>query len=161
MIKEELHIFLKAETRQLLELAKSRSLYPVSENCLYITSKIENNSNENFLEVRKLRKRKNRDKKPRFLNEVVTELSHLYEDLYDLNLFIYKSSKNISLIEIQYFLKSSLDKEYHKKVGQDSPMIHSKLAIPPYVKGDKQRFNLNWELDGFKHRWKLFWWKIS
>ncbi|MBN8851371.1 MAG: hypothetical protein J0H07_05890 [Sphingobacteriales bacterium] len=42
-------------------------------------------------------------------------------------------------------IKSSLDNDYRKKVFNDPPMLHLKVAIPPWATDKKEKFNINWE----------------
>ena len=61
----------------------------------------------NFYECAKIRKRINDKKIPKSVSEIVADLSDIYENLYDINLHIYKSLKDKKIIEIRYFLKTS------------------------------------------------------
>ena len=86
------------------------------------------------------------------------ELMLLYDDLYDVNLYIYKALKDKTIIDIRYFLKSSLDKDYLEKVKDKKPMLHCKIVQPPYIHyKSKEKFDVNWDLGGMRYYWNLFW----
>jgi len=36
-------------------------------------------------------------------------------------------------------------------------MFHCKVAIPPYQKNKSEKYDVNWELGGVRHEWKMFW----
>jgi hypothetical protein len=95
------------------------------------------------------------------LNEIVLELSNIYYHIYDLNFYVYKSTKKNTIIQINYFLKSSLDEKLYDNINDFEPMIHSKVDIPPYRKDEFQKFDINWKLGGLKHLWKMFWYKLK
>ncbi len=63
-------------------------------------------------------------------------------------------------MEIEILEKSELDVEYRKTVLNDSPMLHCKVAIPPYSNFDKKdKFDINWQIGTFEYKWKMFWWR--
>lgn len=156
---ENLHDDLKNATERLLEIARSQSWNSISSNCLFIISEIKDFSHNNLFELRKTRKRENERKKPLPLERIVDELYAGYENIYDINLYIYKSTRELTIVEVKYYPKSSLDKEYFEKVKDNPPMLHSKVALPPYSEDGKSKFDINWELGGFRHNWKMYWWK--
>ena len=159
MTKENLHNDLKDATVKLLELARDHSWNTISDNCLYIISEIKNSTGKSFFEQRKIRKKINQNKEPKPLQLIVMELAAIYEYLYDVNLYIYKATSNSTVVEIQFYPKSSLDKDYLEKVKNNEPMLHAKVAIPSYSNESKSKFDINWELGGFGHGWKMYWWR--
>lgn len=158
MKKVTLEKDIKEATGHLLDIARSYSIHPISSECVYILSVIKNAVNDNFIALRKTRRSENKKKSPKTLDQIVADLYDLYEDLYDVNLYVYKSSPKLTIVEIQYYPKSSLDKDYLEKVRYDEPMLHCKINLPPYAKSSGLKFDINWEFGGFKHHWKLFWW---
>ena len=76
--------------------------------------------------------------------------------MYDVNLYIYKSSKDLTVIDIRYYQKSSLGKDYRQKVRDNPPMIHSKVAIPAWLLNKNEKFDINWERKLWLIKWKLF-----
>jgi len=159
MNKENLHNDLKEAIENLLGMARNHSWNAVSDNCLYIISEIKDSTGKNFFEQRKIRKKLNRNKEPKPLQVIVSELESIYENLYDVNLYVYKSTTRLTVVEIQFYLKTSLDKDYFQKVKNNEPMLHCKVAIPPYSNDDKSKFDINWELDGLRHKWRMYWWR--
>ena len=43
-------------------------------------------------------------------------------------------------------------------------MLHCKIAIPPYqnknIDNNKDKFDVNWELGGWRHQWNWFCWRM-
>jgi len=142
----------------LLDLAKKSTFNRISENCVFILSEIEGNY-MSFSEQKDIRKTKNDKKIPRLLEEISPDLLSMYTAIYDFNLYVYKSTQRETIIEIQYYLKSSLDEHFRKTIAENVPMLHCKVAIPPYitVNGKKEKFDINWEHNTLSHRWKMFW----
>lgn len=159
MSKENLEKDLKDATSKLLELARESAWNTISDECLYIISETRDDIADDFFTLKKIRKQENEKKTPVPLRQIITELENFYDDLYDVNLFIYRSLPNTTIVEIQYYPKSTLDMEFYEKVRGNSPMLHCKVALPPYRKDNNPKFDINWELGGFRHRWNLFWWR--
>ena len=159
MDKENLHNDLTEGTEKLLGMARDHSWNPISNNCLYIISEIKDSNGKNFFEQRKIRKKVNRNKEPKELQVVVSELNCIYENLYDVNLYVFESTSKQTVVEMQFYPKSSLDRDYLEKIKNNAPMLHCKVAIPPYSNDDKSKFDINWELGGFRHNWKMYWWR--
>lgn len=129
-------------------MAKDYCWNEISDNCFFILSEIKSND-KNFLEKRIERKKTNDRKSLKSFEQIVKELNEIYYSLYDVNFYVYKSEKLKTIIEIQYFLKSSLDKEFFEKVKTNEPMIHCKIANPNYQEDSKEKFDINWEHGGF------------
>ena len=154
--KNNLEPILKEATSILLEMASNSCWNKISENTSYISSEIVNNK-QHFSKKRIKRKKINDKKTPKSLAQITTELKAIYENLYDINLLIYKSKKKNTIIEIQYYPKSSLEPDFYKTVKDNEPMLHCKLPIPPYQKRKTEKYDVNWELGGIRHGWHLFW----
>lgn len=146
-------------TKSLLKLATERCVNKISENLLFILSNENEVKTENFIISRKERGIINSKKNPKNIAEIFKELSDVYEKIYDLNLYVFKSEKNKTIIEIRYFLKSELEAEYLKTVINNPAMLHCKIDLPPYRKNEEEKFDINWHLGGIIHNWKNFWWK--
>ncbi|WP_221417975.1 hypothetical protein, partial [Fulvivirga kasyanovii] len=65
------------------------------------------------------------------------------------------------IIEVQYYLKSSLEKDYLEDVRNNDPMLHCKVAIPPYLTNNQHKFDINWQLGGIRYQWQLLWWRLK
>jgi hypothetical protein len=144
---------------KLLEMAKQSCWNNISNNFVYILSNINEVEGKNFFIRRINRKKINERKKTKNLIEAINELNVFYENIYDINLFIYKTTKHKTTIEICYFLKSDLDTDFAKTIINNSAMLHCKIAKPPYLVNDKEKFDINCELGGIIHNWKMFLWK--
>jgi len=91
-----------------------------------------------------MKKKENDLKIPLTLQQQMPTLQEPYENFYDINLHIYRATKNLTIIDIRYYPKSSLDKEYRQKVIPNEPMFHYKTATPPWLSGKKIKFDINW-----------------
>jgi hypothetical protein len=160
--KATLHDHLAQATVYLLETARESSWNTITDKCLYITSEIEN-STRDFCDLRKLSKQKNDQKVPRPLANVMPELLSLYANLHDINLYVYRAERNITIIEIACYLKTSLDAEYRKTIINDPPMLHCKVPIPNYsaLKERNKKFDINWQLNPLNHRLRVVWMRIK
>ena len=128
----------------LLKMAKELTTNKISDNCQFILSEIINIDTTSH-EERRQRILENNKKIPVAFSEILPVLQQLYENLYDINLFIYKSSKKLTVIDIRYYPKLSLDEGYRQKVFNNPPMLHCKVAIPPWLFDKNEKFNINWE----------------
>ena len=130
-------------------------------------SEIDESNGKNIFERAKIQKKVNEKKSPKQLSEIVADLTKIYDNLYDINLYIYKSLPNKTIIEIRYFLKTSHTAEFYPTIQNNEPMLHCKVAIPPYVAKEpnstekQELFDVNWELGGFRHEWNKFLWKAK
>lgn len=158
--KENLEKQLKEGTTILLEMARNSCSNKISNHTSYILSEIKINQS-NLEQRQKERKILNSKKKPVTLKEASEKLKEIYGNLYDINLFVYQSKKTNTLIEIRYFLKSSLDIDFFKTIENTPPMLHCKIEVPPYTTNKIKKYDINWHLGGIKHEWNLFWNKIQ
>ncbi|MGG9963556.1 hypothetical protein [Ferruginibacter sp. SUN106] len=140
----------------LLELAREVTWNKISGHCKFIVSEIKN-SEGNFHEQRRKRKKENDLKIPLTLQELMPALQQLYENFYDINLYIYRVTKNLTIIDIRYYPKSSLELEYRQQVANNKPMLHCKVTIPAWVSDKKNKFDINWEHKEWLIHWKLYW----
>jgi hypothetical protein len=160
-MESKVELEIETATKSLLKLANECCKNKISENLLFILSNENEAKGENFEIIRNERCRINSKKKPKQINEIFKELSNIYEKIYDLNLYILKSEKNRTIIEIRYYLKTELQAEFLETVVNNPAMLHCKIELPPYRKNDKEQFDINWHLGGIIHNWKNFWKKKS
>jgi hypothetical protein len=157
--KNNLELNLKEATSSLLEMARNSCWNKISDNTSYIISEIINDE-RNFFDKRIERKKANERKKAKSLEQITADLKDIYENLYDINLYIYKSEKESTIIEIQYYPKSSLESDFYETVKENNPMLHCKVGLPHYRKNETEKFDVNWELGGILHEWNKFLGKI-
>lgn len=160
MKKENLEQNLIDATSSLLEMARNSCWNKISGNTSYLISKIKNDE-LNAFDKRKERKKENEKRITKSLKQISTELKAIYENLYDINLYIYKSEKENTIIEIQYFPKSSLESDFYETIKYNEPMLHCKIGIPPYVNNKSEKYDVNWELGGMRYELNLFWWRMK
>lgn len=144
---------------RLLEIARSLTWNNISENHKFILTEIKDCS-ENFHEQRKINKQLNDKKNPVSLTELMPTLRQLYDDFYEINLQIYKATKGLTIIDFRFFPKSSIDQEYKEKILNRAPMLHCKVAHPPWLLDKNEKFDINWEHYEGLNRLRLFWLKL-
>ena|SRR5690554_270424 len=151
-------IDIKELSDKLIELVRNSCWNDFSNSYAYIISEIVNDD-KNFFEKRIERKKQNSKKRLLNIEQAREEIDKIYENLYDVNFYVYKATKNKTIIEIQYYPKSSLDKDYFEKVKENEPMLHCKVSIPIYLQNDKEKFDVNWELGGIRYKWNMLLYK--
>ncbi|AEV97452.1 hypothetical protein A4D02_35760 [Niastella koreensis] len=147
---------IKEAVPKLLDLARELTGNDISDNCKFILTEIKDSS-ENFHVQRLLRKKENDKKAPTTFSDLMPTLQNLYDNLYDINLHVYRAKKQLTIVDIRYYSKSSLDQEYRQKVLHVPPMLHCKVAQPPWLTDKKEKFDINWEHKQWLTNWKLFW----
>ncbi len=158
MKKENLYKEISDAVQSLLKMARESSFNNISDNCKFIISEIKH-SDKNYFEQNKIRKKDNDKKTPKPLTDTIVELETMYENLYDVNLYVYKADSHSTIIEIQYFPRSSHDIDYQKISATQETMLHCKVAVPAYASDNKEKFDINWQLGTLNHKWKMFWWQ--
>lgn len=167
MKKAELEKKISDATSSLIDMATDMCWNKISRNCEYIMSKIDESIGINSAERAKIQKKVNEKKTPKLLKVIVVELKEMYENLYDINLHIYKSLPHKTIVEIRYFLKTSHTVEFYPSIIDNEPMLHCKVAKPSYVtmfsnsSKPEKKFDINWELGGIRHEWNKFLGKIK
>lgn len=141
-LKDRLNIAIK----NLIELAKEMTINEYSTNLVFIHSEIKN-TKLSLSEQFKIDYKENEEKTSLTFDAIVTELAIFYEKIYDINLFIFKAKNYETIIDVRYYLKSSLEKSYRKKVIHSKPMIHSKVDLPNNHK-DNEKFDIHWKSNG-------------
>jgi len=134
-------------SKELLKIARKQCSNSFSENFEYITTEINVNEIKTF---------KTKNIKPTTLKNAINQLNP-FNEIYDINLLIYKAEKFKTIFEIKYFLKTSIESNSERNLSDVETMIHLKINLPPYK--DESKFDINWEFGGIKHFWKMFWWK--
>ncbi len=141
-------------------MANSSCWNEISDNTSYIITKIIKDD-RNIFDKRIHRQKTIVKKKPKPLNQITHDLFTLYDNLYDIILYVYRSERKRTIIEIQYYPKSSLEPDFFRTVKEKAPMLHSKLGIPPYAIDQSRKYDVNWELGGIRHEWKMFWHRVK
>ena len=157
--KDTLELNLKEATSNLLKMARNACWNKISYNTSYIISEIKNDS-RSFKTQRIDRNKTNQEKNPITLERATAELKSIFENLYDINLEIFKSGTEIAIIDIRYYPKSALDPNFYETVKENNPMLHCKIELPSYYKQRNEKFDINWQLGGIRHEWNNFLSKI-
>lgn len=159
MTLETLEIEIKEAIPRLFEMARNLTRNKISYNYKLILTEIKNSS-ENFHEERKINKLVNDKKVPVSLMELMPTLKKLYSNFYDINLHIYKAKRDITIIDFRYYPKSSLNKDFRAKILDNPPMLHCKVAHPPWLSDKKEKFDINWEHYEGLNKLRLLWLKF-
>jgi len=160
-MKKNIEEEIKKLTAQLLELVNLYCWNDISNNFMFILSDISEVKGENFFIQNQNKNKLNKNKTPKTFKEAVAELNEFYDLIYDVNLYVYKAEKDQTIIDIRYFLKTNLDSDFLKTVCNNPPMLHCKITKPPYLKNKNDKFDVNWELGGIRHKWNMLCWKTN
>jgi hypothetical protein len=144
MVSNDFQKKLEAAVPSLLELARDLTTNKISNNCKFILSEIRD-SEKNLFEQIKLKKVENDNKVPKSLHELMPRIQEFYENFYDINLHIYKATEDLTIIDIRYYPKSSLKRDFRLQVTNNPPMLHCKVSIPPGHFDKNKKFDINWE----------------
>jgi hypothetical protein len=158
--KETINNDISEAVSSLVEMANNSCWNNISKNHLFILSEI-NQDGKNFFLQRIERKKLNDKKTPVPLNEIINDLKIIYYDLHLIELYIYLAKKKVTIIEIQYILKSNFEDDFYEKIKDNEPMLHCKIGIPIYHQDKSNKYDINWELGGFRDNWKMFWYRLK
>lgn len=143
----------------LLYLAEINCWNIISPNLLFILSDFNEFEGTNSFEMTWSRNRVNNSKTGFTLDTALEILYKELNDLYDVSLYIFRTSKKETIIEIQYYRKSNFDADYFAVVKDNPPLFHSKISLPSYAP-EGGKFDINWECGGgIDHVWKNFLWR--
>lgn len=151
---------IESMVQRLLGLAADRAWNKINHNCKFILTPIIN-SEDNFKAQRQLLTKQNDKKIPVTLEEILPLLRNIYNDLYDINLYIYRAGKRSTIIDIRYYSKSLFEEDHRKKISADPPMLHCSVSLPPWLKNDKEKFDINWEHYEGLNPIQMFWTKLK
>ena len=143
---------------RLLSMAREATWNTISDNCRFILTEIPNTPVDAHA-LRKHYKRQNEAKAPVSLKSLVPVVQQLYPNLHDINLCIYKSTSRLTIIDIRYYPRTSLTEAYRQQVATNPPMLHAKVALPPWLAlvTKPAKFDINWERRLVWARWKMLW----
>lgn len=160
MTTETLSVTLTHTTASLLKMAREMTWNTISDDVRYVI-RITNDVSEegNVLEQNRMRKRI-LDAAPELsIEQAATFLLEQYPNLYCIDLYIFMAFRNRTIVEIQLLEKSRLGEAYRLTVSDKPPEWHAKVLIPPYRGEAHEKFDINWPVGSWEHRWKMFWWK--
>ncbi len=138
-------------TFSLLGEAEKMTKNKISHNCKFIISEIKPLS-ENLIVERALRIKENNKKRPCSLDDLMPHILSLYPNFYDVNLSIFKATRNETIIDISYFSRDSLDSSFKELVKDKPCMWHFKISQPPWIDDSNKKFDINWEHYGLRTR---------
>ncbi|MDW9379626.1 hypothetical protein GFU89_05400 [Chryseobacterium sp. JV558] len=140
-------------------MAKINCWNTISPNLFFILSDFNEFKELNSTERNMSRNRINNSKTLLNVDSALEILRNEFDDLYDVTLYIFRANTKETIIEIQYYRKSNFNADYFAIVKDNSPMFHSKIAMPVYA-WEGEKFDVNWESGGgIHHAWKDFLWR--
>src|SRR5688500_18031074 len=113
MTLENLEAKILEGVSSLLNLARTCTWNNIPTDCRFILSEIKNRD-ENILTKSTLITKENNKKTALNLTDILPQLLSIYDDIYDINLYVHKASKRITIIDIKYYLKNSIPEEHRK-----------------------------------------------
>lgn len=140
----------------LLEMAGERTYNTIHPHCQFIMRNTKVDAEVNIHQRRKMIIKENRLKTPVPLDKIIPDLEAMQDDLYDVRLQVYRSNASSTIIEIGYFLRSSLEESYRRSVEGTPTMFHCAIELPPWLHDTNDRFDINWPFHHFRNSWKLF-----
>jgi hypothetical protein len=156
MTRDSIKSEIENATQSLLKMAREMSYNNISHNLSFIIHKVDDGYSQvsNYFKKYALRKKINDAKPVLTLEEAINELKNYFEDIYEINLYVYKAEKTKTIIEIEI-----TEKDRNGFIREGTPFLHCKVAIPPYADEPKQKFDINWQFGSCNSKWKMFWWK--
>lgn len=161
---ENLEQVINEASHKLLEMLNEHVKNNVSNNFYYVINRPgkENSPTSNFFERNRIRKKLLNSKEILDLKDSVNNLKSFFNEIYLIELYLFKSERNRTIIEIEIMEKDALEEKYRESIKTNPPGLHCKVALPPYVKaGSAEIFDINWQLGSLKHKWKMFCWKMQ
>ncbi len=146
MSPPDLFAAIKEAIPQLLKLGRTLAWNTIPDHCLFILSEITDEP-ANAHQRRRVTKRLNDAKQPRPLADLAPALHQLHDNLHDINLYIYRATREVTVVDIRYYPRSSLAPAYRAQVAALPPMLHLKVATPPWLTQAQPlpKFSINWE----------------
>jgi hypothetical protein len=143
---------------QLLKMGRTLTWNDISNHCLFILSEITNEPTDAH-QRRRIMKRLNDAKQPLPLADLAPALHQLHGNLHDINLYIYSATSEVTIVDVRYYPRSSLAPAYRTQVAELPPMLHMKVATPPWLALAEPlpRFDINWERQ-VTWTWLRTWW---
>lgn len=150
MTKKEFQEELERCTSLLLNMGRTLSWNKISNNCRFVVSAI---SIEDSATPRIALIQAAKPEAPVSLAVAADSLYAIYNDLYDINLYIYKASGKETLIDIKYLLRSAINMDCLSSATNEQPMFGCKVILPPWYK-EGRKFNINWIHNRRFIKWK-------
>jgi len=143
---------------QLLKLGRRLAWNNISDHCLFILSEIADEPT-NAHQRRRVAKRLNEAKQPLPLADLAPALRQLHGNLHDINLYIYRATRAVTIVDIRYYPRTSLAPAYQAQVAELPPMLHVKVATPPWLTqmDPLPPFDINWERQVIWARLRTWW----
>lgn len=161
---ETLEAHLREMTACLLVRARAMTYNTLAEDCRYILSEIA--GNQSIITERDRFAWLNQQRLvPHRLAVIMPEVLRRYDNFYDINLCIHQAYRQVTIVDIRYYPKSSLPADYRQRVAQQAPMLHAKVALLWYeVDKSGHKFDINWKpyapISPARHRALLLKWRL-
>ncbi|MGH1364434.1 MAG: hypothetical protein ACRBF0_12820 [Calditrichia bacterium] len=151
-------------TNQLIDCTRDFCWNTIPNSCAYILSDVTFRDGESLKDSMKRRNKENHKKMPSELTTLLSTLLALYPKIHEINLEIYRVIEEQTIVDIRYILH---DPQYGLREKDHEVDVNWKIPIPPYADkyftslgrepGGHRKFDVNWQVSGLKHYWRLFW----
>ncbi|TPG58952.1 hypothetical protein [Hymenobacter nivis] len=147
---------------QLLKPRRSLTWNDISDHCLFVLSEITDEPTDAH-QRRRQTKRLNDAKQPLPLADLAPALHQLRGNVHDLNLYIYRATRGVTIVDVRYYPRSSLAPAYRAQDAELPPLLHVKVATLPWVAlAQRQpKFDVNWERQVTRTWWRMRWLKYQ
>ena len=147
--------------QSLLKMARELTYNHISDNLIFIIHRVDQlyTNLSTYADRNKLRIKSIRQQSKLNYNQAVEELKHIFNNIFEINLYVYKANKSQTIIEIEVTNKNESPLSY------PVPNLYCKVPIPPYVLDNHQnvtkKFDINWESSTLTTKWKMYLWKLK
>jgi hypothetical protein len=157
MTTEQLKENLLKTAFDIIGVAREKCNNYFSDNIEFVIRRFDV-SELDFFELYKMRRETYEKSKKLSVDKVVQELFYELRELSWIDLQIYKSEKNRTIIEIQL-----VKRQLNESLGdmELTPSFHASIPTPQYSIDSNDKFDINWQQDTLNHRLKYFLWKIK
>ena len=142
MTVAELEELIRQYTAYLFSMVQDHCWNKLSGNCVNFLSEI---SEADSLRPVKMQKQTKDGRPLRPIRQIAEDMLAIYDKLYDINLCVHRAEDHRTIIDIRYYPKSSLAKDYRELVRDNPPMWHAKVPLPPGLGQSQQKFDINWD----------------
>lgn len=156
MKTEELRENIVKATYAILKVAREKCTNHFSDNVVFVIRRFDV-SDLDFNDLFKLRKATYEKARKLTIDQVVQELYCELPELLWIDLQIYESEKDRTIVEVQI-----VNKQQEECINNQQFILsfHAGIPTPQYAIESNERFDINWQQNTLNHRLRSFLWKI-
>lgn len=158
MSPNELRENIEKMTYTLTEIIGEHCSNKISSNYSYIITFDGEYSGSNRFERDENMLVVNESKIPVTLDQLIENLTSRIDEIYELDIFPYKSEKDQLIVEVYCII---YNENLGRVAGNNTPLLHVKLEHPPYHKDKSEKFDLNWKHGGIRNRYRMLKWRLQ